>query len=467
MKRNVLTIIVFNFILFTWGYGQNQEFIIYGNLKDGNTTSFVEVYKINKKTVDAPIFELIDGDNPKYLEKQAEIDSLNVIHSELAAIVRVSEQENKHLQSAISFMNSYLKSNKSETSKYNILEDAQKELDKTNYKIDFYRGKKEFYTACGGRQIDAMSGKNSSKIEKYLQKTINEINGLIKSGNPNKSKFTALTTQLAKLERELYDIPKTAKINQPKGFIKREIFLVDTINICEKIAGSFIKKEGPVDMHGQSRYAIMLKDYKHFMKNELILKDSVEIFTKATRDLFKGVGGNTSYLIENVKTKELFYTTGDILNKMAINSQMAEIYDNIDALKITKTEKENKTILTYNNYSCVLTPDLFDRLLKKDVSVIEEMHKSVQKRRTLMEKATISADKLRKHINAYKARTITTEGLNEWKNETKLCNDILTQMRSLPFANTYYYSEQFDREETTLSIAIMEYVSYSEEKLGL
>lgn len=467
MKRKTLTIIVFSIILSHLSYAQNQEFIIQGNLNDGGATSFIEVFKINKVIIDAPITVKVDGDNPEYLKKQAVIDSLNVLHTELAAKVRVSDQDNKSLQSAISLMNSYLRSSSPETSKFNILENAQKELDKTNYKIDFYRSRKEFYAACDGRLIDAASGKNSYKIEKYLQKTMNEINDLIRIGNSNKSRFNALTTELSKLERELINVPRTAKINQNKGFVKREISLVDTINTFQNISGRFTKKEGPVDMHGQSRYAIMLKDYKHFVKNELILKDSVEIHTKATRDLFKGVGGNTSYLIENVETKALYYTTGDIFNKVAITSDMALIYNNIAALNITMTEKENKTILNYKGFSCVLTPDLYERLSKKDATVIEEMHKSIEKRRALMEKATISADKLRKHISAYKSRTITTEGLNEWKKETKLCNDILAQMRSLPFANTYYYSQQFDREETTLSIAIMEYVSYSEEKLGL
>jgi len=454
-------------MIITWGFTQNEQFQIIENLKDKNTISLIEVYKINKIVVDASKFELVEAENPLYTKKQAEIDSLKQFNSELTQKVSISEQENTYLQNAVAKMNSYLNNGNPETSKYGILEDTQKELDKTSHKIDFYRSKKDFYAACDGRLMDAMNGKNYYKIEKYIQKTISEVNELIKAGNSIKNKLNYNAVLIAKLEKELITLPKTAKINKATNTVKREILLVDTVNINENISGRFIKKDGPVDENGQSRYAIMLKNYQHFVKNELILKDSVEVFTKATRDLFKGVGGNTSYLIENVKTNELYYTTGDILNNIAINSQLAEIYENIDALKIQKTVKDDKIILTYNGYTCVLTPDLYDRLSKKDASVIEAMHKSVAKRKILMENATKSADLLRKYISAYKARTITTEGLNEWKKETKNCDQILSQMQSLPFANTYYYSEQFDREETKLHIAIMDYVSYSKEKLGL
>jgi hypothetical protein len=467
MKRKPVFVLLFSILLINSGYSQNEQFKIVKSQNDNSLYSSIVVNKINKTVIDAPLNKLVDIDNPLYLKIRASLDSLTSLQSDLISKAKMSDVENVYLEKAVSYMNSYLRNKGPETSKYGILESAQKEIDNTSHKVDFYRGKKEFYDACGGRLMDAMNGKNNFKIEKYLQKSMNQINDIIKTGRASKGLLNSVSSQISKLEKEIIAIPTKIKENKIIGTLKREVLLVDNVNVSKNIQGTFIKKEYPLDMHGQSQYVIMLNNFMHFVESELIHRDSIEMYTKTTRGIFKGVSENSGYIIENVDTKELYYTTGDVLNKMAILSKIAEIYENIDVLNIKKSIKENKTILTYNEYSCVLTSDLYDRLLQKDASVIEEMHKSVVKRRALMEKATISADKLRKHINAYKAKTISAEGINEWKQETKICNNILTQIRSLPFADSNYYSEQFDRDEITIHIAIMEYVSYSEVKLGL
>lgn len=471
MKKKILIITVLFSLLSLTNFAQQEPLQIVDSLKQKKSNSLwehdIEVYQINLVKVQAPKFEMTEVVNPEYVIKKNLIDSIENDNTQLQEKVETFKKDEENLRQAYAYMDGYIRSAEPETSKYGYLSTAQEKIDKTNYKIDFYRSKKQFYEACGGRLSDATNRKNYYKIEKYIYSNMESINKILNDNNSLENKIQYNTKVINKTNDDLKNIQEKIKKNIQSSFFEREILLVDTVNIAQQIQGSYIMEKGPVDIYGQSCYSIMLKDFHHFLKNELVIKDSIKQHTNDIRGLMKHVGGNNEYLIKNVDTNELYFTKGDILKRWCLNPALVALLKTLDELNIKTYSIENKTLVSYQGNQCVLTPDIFERLMKKDVSVISEMQSSVNKYLKYNSQASLIAEKLMKHINSYQSLLLTYDRLDDWKKDTKECEAILTNMRNLPFAKSIHFNNQLEEDDIKLHTVVIDYVLYSKQHLGL
>ena len=95
------------------------------------------------------------------------------------------------------------------------------------------------------------------------------------------------------------------------------------------------------------------------------------------------------------------------------------------------------------------------------------METSVEKYEALNKSATNLALKLMNHIKSYKSHLLTYDRLDEWKEDTKSCESVLSKMHSLPFASSMYFNRQLQEKEIEAHTAAIDYVNYSKEKRGL
>ena len=465
MNNSTFVIIAIACSISLTSLAQTEEFQIVDSLKNKVSNSLfdsaeIEVYPINKKTISCKKFEEVEVENPNFKVQNEKIESL--IQDSL-------ELERNHLAFTSNY-DEYVKAKSSMQKfiddtqlpivmKLSHLKEAQKHLDNANSKIDFYRDKKTFYEVCGG--------KTDFKISQFILESQSAIDKILREGSQYDSKKEILSVQIAKERAILKTAARTEKVIKETGFENRLVLMVDSISIGKKIEGRFIKEDGALDTYGQSKYAIMQKDYREFVKNELVNKDSVRKYTIDTRRLLKHVGGNSEYLIKNVETDQLYYTTGDILRRWCMNPELTNLYAITDKLKIDRVVIGDKMYVKYNGNQCVLTPDVSERLLKKDLPVIKEMQMSVEKYVALNKSATNLALKLLNHIKSYKAHLLTYNRLDEWKEDTKNCEAVLLKMHSLPFASSMYFNRQLQDKEIEAHTVTIDYVNYSKEKLGL
>lgn len=269
------------------------------------------------------------------------------------------------------------------------------------------------------------------------------------------------------VEIEVYSIDKIEIKTVETGIAKRTILKVDSINIGKEINGRYIKEIGPRDDYGQSCYYIMKEDFRQFVKNELILKDSLGKYTNNVRGLAMYVGSDSKYLIKNVETGKLYYTTGDILNNWGRDYVVVELYSRIDKLNIKRRSIDDKIFLYLNGFQCVLTMDIAPALFKNDATCIKTMNESVNKYKECNKKNQDLAIKLSNHIKLYKSHLLKDDGLAAWKKDTKECDAILIKMRNLPYANSADYNQQLEEDLIKAHTAIIDLVLYSKGKLGI
>jgi hypothetical protein len=267
--------------------------------------------------------------------------------------------------------------------------------------------------------------------------------------------------------RELSKLKKTVMVLTETGIIKRKILNVDSKNIGKDISGRYIKVIGQKDEYGSPKYYLMEKDFYEFSKNEIVMKDSLEKYTSNMLAFAKLVDDENNYLIKNVESGKLYYTTGNILKNWGMDYYHFELFSRIDKLNIKRKTVENDIILSLNGSQCVLTADIGAALYNGDASCIKTMSNSVNKYIEYLKIASDISIKMTKYINQYQSWLLKDEGLLNWKKETKECDAILLKMRNLPYANSEYYNYQLNNDAVRIHSAILDVVRYSKVKLGI
>ena len=157
-----------------------------------------------------------------------------------------------------------------------------------------------------------------------------------------------------------------------------------------------------------------------------------------------------------------------------IKGNFEELNPIINEFKISITEVKNGAfenmddiILTYKGNKCVLTGDVYDALMKKDLTVIKKMQMSANSYVIYNKSAAKIAEKLRKHLAAYSSGLMTKIRMAEWKKDTKACEAILNKMDKLPYASSELFFWQINIKDVKLHNAIHDWVELSKDKLGI
>lgn len=461
MKRNYLLLIIVSCFLSHTSFSQEKEFQIMDSLKNKEMKFVrIEVFPISELIINSKKFEYVDSINPIYKEKLELIENLVKDSLELEGNQKDYISNSLYLKDAMLSMQKYLDERELPLiMKLNYLKEAQSHLDKTNTKIIFYTGKKDLYTACGG--------KSDFEISQYVREGKSKIDKIIREGENYEYKQQRLKMKIVSAKQELSRNQKILKVLKETGIVQRTILKVNDQNIGKEITGIFVKEVGAVNEYGQSTYWIMKQDFRQFVKNELVIKDTIEKYTNNIRDIALYAGGFSDYLIKKTDTGKLYYTTGDILKDWGMDYAVVQFYAQIDRLNIHRKNIDDKVFLYLNGYQCVLTNDIVPELLNNDISCIKRMSESVNKYKEFNKIASDLAIKISNYIRQYRSLLLRGDDLNEWKKNTSECDFILNKMHNLPYANSEFYNEQLDREIVMLNTSIQDLIQYSKNKLGL
>ena len=452
-----ITVLAFICIIGISAFGQSEEYQIVDSLKTKISNSLfdsgeINVFPIETINANCKKYEVVEVKDSVYEAKLLQINSFNIDKIELTARQEAFKEGYQELINAKSYLDEFIQDPEPTLMfKWQYLKKAQESLDKTSHKIDLYRSKEDVFGKSGG--------KTSFKVDNYVRKQRGQIDSILYEGSYFSGKIEYLSKKIEVGKNELTKINKTRKVNMLTGVMTRTIQKVDSFNIGKEIRGRFVKEEG---------YAVISQDYRHFLANELILADSLRNYVKGIEaNRIAGICDQNNYVIKEIDTGKLYYTTGDILRRWCMDSKLIELFSSIDKLNIKRQTIDDKILLSYNGFQCVLTADISDALISNDPTCINTMHSSVNKYYEYNKLASELALKLSNHIKLYKSRLIRDEGIETWKKDTKACDAILTKMIRLPYADSRDYSQQLDRKQVELHIVIMDYVAYSKNKLGL
>ncbi len=449
-----IAILVFTCLLSITAFAQGDVFQIVDSLKYKIANSLfnggeIEVFPIETVNANCKKYEVVEVKDSIYEAKLQLINSLSADKIELTNQLKTFNEDVQELVNAKDYLDQF--NSDPEPSlmfKWQYLKKAQESLDKTSHKIDLYRSKDEVFSKSGG--------KTPYKVENYVLKQQGQINDILYQGSYLKSKTENLSKKIDDVKNELMHINKTKKVNMSTGMMIRSIQKIDEIGIGKEIKGRFVKEEG---------YAVMTRDYKHFLANELILRDTLLNYVSEIEVNRLVVTGG--YVIKNIESGKMYYTTGDILRRWCMNSYLADLFTSLDNLKIKRQIIDDKILLSYNGFQCVLTSDISDALIGNDPTCIKMMNSSVNKYNGYNKLASDLVVKLSNHIKLYKSRLMKNDGIEQWKRDTKECDAILAKMRNLPYADSRDYYEQLDEKQVGLHTVILDYVAYSKNKLGL
>jgi len=465
MRKNKIAILVFTCLLSTITFAQSEEFQIVDSLKNRVSNSLydggeIEVFPIETVNATCKKYEMVEVKDSIYESRLQLIDTLSANKIELTNKLKTFKEDVQELVNAKDFLDQFNRDpDPSLMFKWQYLKKAQECLDKTSHKIDLYRSKDEVFTKSGG--------KTSFKVGNYVMKQQVQINDILTDGSYLKSKIENLSKKIDSERNELTHINKTKKVNIPTGEMVRTILKVGNTNIGKEITGRYVKEIGPLDEHGESGYFIMKSDYKHFVKNEFVIEDSIQKYAGLANQVADFAGGGNNYIIKNVETGKLYYTKGDILKNWGEDYKVVKLFSQIDKLNIKRQIIDEKIVLHLNGFQCILTADIAQTVYDGDASVIKKMNESVNKYNEYNKLASDLAVKLSNHIKLYKSRLIKNDGIESWKKDTKECDAILTKMSKLPYAVSRDYYDQLDIKQVELHTAILDYVTYSKNKLGL
>ncbi|MFV5697862.1 hypothetical protein ACM55H_05790 [Flavobacterium sp. ZT3R17] len=281
------------------------------------------------------------------------------------------------------------------------------------------------------------------------------------------------------------------KINAyvPTTDIEREILVIDSINVSDKLKGSFITSI--TELNDNDDYRIMNENKLQFIKNEIVAKNLTQQFfgndyNKLSRDLgyfykspiklmdcYNLLNGKkeietsvtSNYLIKCNENNAIYYVTNNFIEKGTIEKETYQFLKNIDELGITLSVIEDEIYIIKDGKKSILTPDIQNKIAnEKDINIIEKTNSSVTMWRNLYNQQSKIAVNLSKHIQAYKSHLMTKERLAIWKKETNDCMLIQEKINKLPF-NSFY--KQLDTQEIQVQSAILDVMSASRNVLGI
>ena len=275
----------------------------------------------------------------------------------------------------------------------------------------------------------------------------------------------------------------------PTTDVEREVLVIDTLNVINKLKGSFITSI--TELSENDDYRIINENKLQFIKNEIVSKSLTQQFfrndyNKFSRDLgyfYKSpiklmdsynllngkmeneVSATSNYLIKSNDNNTIYYVTNGFLEKGAIEEQTYKFLKNINELGITLSVIEDEIYVVKDGEKSILTPDIQNKLAnEKDITIIGKTNSSVAMWRSLYNQQSKIAVNLSKHIQVYKSRLMTKERLAIWKKETKDCILIQEKINKLPF-NSFY--KQLDTQEIQVQSGILDIINASRNVLGL
>ena len=275
----------------------------------------------------------------------------------------------------------------------------------------------------------------------------------------------------------------------PTTDVEREVLVIDTLNVINKLKGSFITSI--TELNDNDDYRIINENKLQFIKNEIVSKSLTQQFfrndyNKLSRDLgyfhkspiklmasynllngkMEDEASSTSnYLIKSNDDNTIYYVTNSFLEKGTIEEQTYKFLKNINELGITLTVIEDEIYVVKDGKKSVLTPDIQKKLANdKDITIIGKTNGSVAMWRSLYNQQSKIAVNLSKHNQAYKSRLMTKERLAIWKKETKDCMLIQEKINKLPF-NSFY--KHLDTQEIQVQSGILDIMNASRNVLGI
>jgi|TARA_B110000208_G_scaffold178939_1_gene227255 hypothetical protein len=171
------------------------------------------------------------------------------------------------------------------------------------------------------------------------------------------TKYVIVEKLKNKVKTNLYEV-KTKTISFGKK--KRNIFLLDTVNIYNSIKGEFYAVNNTYGTEINSYYQlskgyrIMKNDFNHFVKNELVSLDTIKKYIPYWRDqkeLTNGINNYSPkysdkdrYLIKSVDNGKLYFTNDNALDKIAVEESNYKLFKVIKDNNI-KVVKENQSFV--------------------------------------------------------------------------------------------------------------------------
>ncbi|EMY3550158.1 hypothetical protein AAIP55_002428 [Flavobacterium psychrophilum] len=332
-----------------------------------------------------------------------------------------------------------------------------------------------------------------NRIDSIKEKIIETQNSKLKTKQTKIAELNSLNRDLSlKINSTSsgYDnvVRQRIRAYVPTTDVEREVLIIDTLNVINKLSGSFITTIA--ELSENDDYRIINENKFMFLKNEIVPKSLTRQFfgndyNKLSSDLgyfyesrimlmdkynlLKGkleneTSASSNYLIKS-NDNTIYYVTNNFLEKGAIEEETYKFLKNIDELGITLSIIEDEIYIIKDGKKSILTPDIQNKLANsKDVTVIEKANNSVTTWRSLYSQQSKIAVSLSKHIQAYKSKLMTKERLAIWKKETKECILIQEKINKLPF-NSFY--KQLDTQEIQVQSGILDIMNASRNVLGI
>lgn len=424
---------------------QNKEYILLDN--QDNTSCYA--FKVKSEQISTIKYLYKETDNPEYLEKKAKQDSIeSVIENQndmlLNSVTKqfLSKAQN-HLELAIKQSNKQL-STKSissfasdlakSTGKWKDIKIAKENLDKTEF---------EFEQNTKGKYKIAIKQANVN-LERIYQ-IQNKDNSLKRLITVNRIELKSLKTKYIK-ETKLDYVPTIT--------ITRDILIVEPDSV-------FLHANNNILIPWDSiSYDILLNDFLHFKKGELIPKDTIQRY-RMYRDVNQYpkyvridkydylYNSKEKYLFYNKSTNQLYYTNSNILGNCALEKDLYDLSMFLRESGGNIYYDNDQLIVEHKGNKCLLTPIVKKELVKKNISIIQKMSSSVKLHVLYKNQASELADEMAKYLSAYRSGLLTVGQREKWKVATLKCDKLIKKMSGLPFANEREYYDQTSEENKT------------------
>lgn len=419
-----------------------------------------------------------------------ELDSLNVIISEIENerltpqiaenlntaqqyLKRAIENANKNSSAPLSFDEALAYKKK----KWNDLIEAKKYLDKSGiifeqstkgkYSKALEQAETNFNKINGLFKNDELAVAKINTVKDVYNEKI-KISEKLQNQNESNAKVlqkqykekvdrlqSVVVTKINKLKHQ--NISKKTFIAVPVGEIERNVVFIDaSINVGNTLTGVFVSFNNRYGIDYSPNYQLMEANYDIFSKDELVPMDSIKkyfIDDTKRREVSENIGNydfrynsNNTYLFRDVKNDKLYFTNDNILGRCAVDK---ELYDALTFLQEsggTFYTKDGSIIVEYKGEKCKFTNIVKEQMLKKDLSIIAKMSKSVKQHKIYKDQASDLATIMMNQMSAYYSITITTVGLAKWKTATQECSTLIKKMGQLPYASEREYYDQCSAE---------------------
>lgn len=467
MKKYVfiLTLVTINIFIIQNVFSQEKQYVILEKFKNEQGGGIFEVKKMKVKTTK---YEYKEVENPEYIEistkiknlqkkldklngKELGIDKINALKNAKKLLERAIEKS-KNKSNDISIESLF-----SGGKKWTELKSAKKELDKTN--LNFVQNTKGKFSKAINQaklninRIDDLLGLTNDKQEKskQIRSKISEL----------ESKIRVKGTYIG-YENENETIKKTIYKYVPIGKIERYILILDTINAYKEINGKFIAIDNGYS--SSPNYHIIKKDFRRFIKNELLPRDTIEKFNIPNK-IIERIGtysprynDENKYLIKNIDNNKIYYTNNNILYEIALDTDDYKLYKIMKKNNIKFIDEGKKTYISKNGVKCVYTEIIGQELINNNIDIIQQTAFSVKQYNKYYKQSLKLLDIVTKHYQSYQSKTMTRSRLSKWKSDLKKLMYIKKKMDDIHYGKY--------KNDTSSDSAYKYYMSFNKQLTG-